>query len=60
MKTQHTVETDLSTASLVSVMTLLKHFNITEALAMAVIPLFDEDERDDITIVAGARLSDYQ
>ena len=59
LKANHTVETDLSTASLVSVMTLLKHFNITEALDMAVIPLFDEDEREEVEAVANHSLTNY-
>ena len=59
LKTSHTVETDLSTASLVSVMTLLKHFNITEAMDMAVIPLFDEDEKDEVRAVASHSMTNY-
>jgi len=59
LRNQHEVETDLSTASLVSLMTLLKHFNISEAMSMAVIPLFDEDDRETVEMTARARLSDY-
>ena len=51
--------TDVGTATLVNVMTLISGFSITEALDMGLLPLFDEDDRETVKLAARSRLSNY-
>lgn len=51
--------TDVGTATLVNVMTLISGFSITEALEMGLLPLFDEEDRETVKLAARSRLSNY-
>lgn len=59
LKASHAIETDLSTRNLVATMTLLKHFNITEAMEMALLAQFGEDEQDEVRAVAKHSLTNF-
>lgn len=56
---QREIETDLSTASLVSVMQYTQAFSIRDAMAYTLMPLFDEDEVEAVEMAARAHIADY-
>ena len=50
--------TDIGTASLVTAMTLLSQFNMSQVLESVIYPLFDCDDVDDVRDIASGRFSD--
>jgi len=50
--------TDIGTATLVTAMTCLAQFNMSQVLEATILPLFDVDDVDDVMTVARGRFSD--